>query len=126
MSTHPNAGHAPFTLPLRISNGPNCDIWDSAGAFSIRIYEYEHSPDSLKEKRDYVIAAVNSFPLLEEMRERLEAMTQLTEAVNGRVPVGPLPGYGGKTFSENIHASRELLAKADALKPCIAEQAVKL
>lgn len=77
MSTqHPNAGNAPFALPLRPQNdvllGHQNTILDRGENTVILINGLLKDPVTIAQ-RDYVIAAVNSFPLLEEMREALEA-----------------------------------------------------
>ena len=81
MSTQEPNRNAPFALPLQ----PAIDLSTSMEATNL-IAENGHDRDIVlivnarsgdpqaKPKRDYVIAAVNSFPLLEEMREALRDM----------------------------------------------------
>jgi len=114
MSTQEPNRNAPFALPLRAGDYDD-DILDGNEKQIATMYGDERDPKTAAQ-RDYVIAAVNSFPLLEEMRKRLEVMTRLAEAAKRQDSTEPLPGCDGRTFSENIHASRELLARADAIE----------
>src|SRR6476661_6846354 len=68
--TAPEIQKPPFALPLRASKSWKWYIDDASGSGALTVMGDVSKP-LLSEQRDYVISAVNSFPLPEEMREAL-------------------------------------------------------
>jgi hypothetical protein len=102
----------PFDLPLQRGDYGD-DILDNAGRLTVNLYGDGRDPKT-DAQRDYVLRAVNSY---DDMLSALKAMTAIVKAViKDRDDGGPyhsLPGFGGRTITENLHHSLAAIAKAE-------------
>jgi hypothetical protein len=105
---HPADAPKPFALPLQAGDYGD-DIVDNSGTLEITLYGDERAPET-RGKRDYVIGAVNSYPLLEEMREAAKLLVKRHEDIAKEANFSSCGCSDCAPF-------RSILAEAEAVKP---------